>query len=112
MLNRPDVGGGMGGQNCGQILNVIFRNLHPYRLSNVQLFCSLVMQQNLDPGVPSPALISDWLPTGKKNNITYYGFRYIFLNEQTFQLMKMIKILGYKSVQVILGVSRDLFKVF
>ena len=30
--NRPGVGGGRGGQNWGQILNVIFRNLHPYRL--------------------------------------------------------------------------------
>ena len=29
---RPGVGGGRGGQNWGQILNVIFRNLHPYRL--------------------------------------------------------------------------------
>ena len=32
--NRPGVGGGMGEENCGQILNVIFRNLHPYWLSN------------------------------------------------------------------------------
>ena len=47
-----------------------------------------------------------------KNDIRYYGFKYIFLNEQTFQLMKMIKVLDYKSVQVIMGVSRDLFKVF
>ena len=63
MLNRPGVGGGIGGQNCGQILNVIFRNFHPYRLSNGQLFCLLMMQQKLDLGVPSPALISEfWAP--------------------------------------------------
>ena len=54
------MGGGIGGQNCGQILNVIFRNLHPYQLSNGQLFWLLVMQQKLDPGVSSPALISDF----------------------------------------------------
>ena len=59
-LFRPGVGGDMEGQNCGQILSVIFRNLHPYRLSNGRLFCLLVMQQKLDPGVPSPALISDF----------------------------------------------------
>ena len=47
-----------------------------------------------------------------KNDIAYYGFKYIFLNEQTFQLMKMIKILGYKWAQVIMEVSRDLIKVF
>ena len=35
-----------------------------------------------------------------------------FWNEQTFELMKMIKSLGYKVVQVILGVSHDLFKYF
>ena len=40
--------------------NVIFRNLHPYRLSNGQLFCLLVMQQKLDSGVSNPALISDF----------------------------------------------------
>ena len=52
--NRPGVGGGRGGQNWGQILNVIFRNLHPYRLWNGQLFCLLLGQQKLDPGVPNP----------------------------------------------------------
>ena len=46
---------------CRQILNVIFRKLHPYTLSNGQLFSLLVMQQKLDPGIPSPALISDFL---------------------------------------------------
>ena len=51
-IHRPGVGGGRVGQNCGQILNVSCRNLHPYRLSNGQLFCLLVMQQKLDLGMP------------------------------------------------------------
>ena len=48
----------------------------------------------------------------RNNNIRYYGFKYIFLNKQTFRLMKMIKKLGYKSIQIIVVVSRDSFKVF
>ena len=34
------------GTNCWQILNVVFRNFHWYRLWNGQLFCLLVMEQN------------------------------------------------------------------
>ena len=45
----------------------------------------------------------------RKNDITYYGFKYTFLNKQTSRLMKMINILVYKAIQIILGVSRDLF---
>ena len=48
----------------------------------------------------------------RNNNIRYYGFKYIFLNKQTFRLMKMIKKLGYKSIQIIVVVSRDSFKIF
>ena len=57
---RPGVGGGRGGTILWTNFNVIFRNLHPYRLSNGQLFCLLVMQQKLDSGVWNPALISDF----------------------------------------------------
>ena len=104
------MGRGREGQNCRQILNVSFRNLHPYALSEGQLFSLLMMQQKLDPWIPSPALISAFFGSQlvRKNDIIYHGFKYIFLDEQTLRLIKMIKILGYKSIQVILGVSRDL----
>ena len=104
------MGRGREGQNCRQILNVSFRNLHPYALSKGQLFSLLIMQQKLDPWIPSPALISVFFGSQlvRKNDIIYHGFKYIFLDEQTLRLIKMIKILGYKSIQVILGVSRDL----
>ena len=75
------MGGGREGQNWGQILNVILRNFHPYRLWNGQLFCLFVMQLKLDPGVPNPALVPDFLAPKwwGKNAITYYGFKHIFL---------------------------------
>ena len=62
------------------------------------------------PSCPNFSLLGSQLV--RKNDNRYYAFKYIFLNEQTFRLMKMINFLSYKSTQVILGVSRDLLKVF
>ena len=69
------------GQNCGKISSEIFRNLRPYRLSNGQLFCT-----KIDPGGTGFPLNFRFLGSQllKKNDVIYYGFKYIFLNEQTF----------------------------
>ena len=97
---RPGVGGGSGRQNCGQILNVIFRNFHPYRLWNRQLFGLLVMEQKLDPGV------------ARKIILYIMDSNIYFWNEQTFWLMKLIKTLVYKSIQIILRYHVTFFKYF
>ena len=68
----------------------------------------------LDPGVPSPALISDFLAPNLWGKVILHIMDSIiyFWNKQIFRLMKMINILNYKTMQVILGVSSDFFKVF
>ena len=63
------------------------------------------MQQKLDPGILNPALIPDFLAPKwwGKRILHIMDSNIYFWNEHTFWLMKMIKILGYKAVQVTFG---------
>ena len=93
----------MWGKNCGQILNVIFGNLHPqHRLWNGQLFCLFVIPEKLDSGVPNPALISDF----SAPNCEEKWFFILWIQIYIFQMGKD------KAIQVILGVSRDFLQFF
>ena len=47
----------------------------------------------------------------RKNDITYYGFKYIFLNKQTFRLIKMINILGYKVTNYFGGITLSFLSI-
>ena len=92
------MGGGRGRQNSGQILNVSFRYLHPYRLWDGELFCLLVMQQKLDPGVPSPTLFSDFSASswwGKM--ILKCRSKYIFLKLEDLPTSENEKKIGSES---------------
>ena len=63
-------------RKLGQVLNIILRNFHPYKLWNRQLFCFnyfvggflffcftfyCLLSLKLDPGVLNPTLISNYL---------------------------------------------------
>ena len=102
----------VGRQNCGQILKGIFIKFYPYRLLNGQLFCLLLMQQKLDPGVPNATLILDFLdPNWLGKIILHFIVSNIFLkwaelpiNDKNFRLLSYTSYFG--------GITWPFFKYF